>query len=546
MSMRRAVKLMVIGSVSILLCVASSARAHPGAERAPGLEGTRGGRSLKASDRVQDEEVTGTSGGGDGVKHSQGVSPVLNYQGRLTDPGTGEAVADGDYRMTFRLYNEASDGTLLWAETKDVEVQGGVFSTALGDMVPLDQRLFDGQALWLGIKVGTDDEATPRQRLLPVAYALSLAPGAMISTASGSPALTVSNTGSGEALDVGGDLNVSGILIGGDHSHSGAEITTGTVAEDRIAEEVARDSEVRSILLENDGAGSGLDADLLDGRDSDDFAGASHDHDDRYYRQDHSDGRFVNTAGPDAVSGSSVEPMLGVTQIGTGVAVVGHNFGEGDGVQGLADGNGTGVFGYSDGGYGGHFIGGFGDALHVDGWTTMNGNLAVSGNVEMGGPLTVASEVEAERVAYSSPHTHTFAVGSEGFVPGSNVDYVNTYTNGGAYIEASGFHALVAPVHLPHKAVVTRFEVFFYDGSSNDMTVCLKQQNLWGGGYWDLAEVSSSGTSGYCSRIDEEIDSAVIDNTRYGYCVYAYTSAWDGDNLRIKGAVITYTISEAP
>jgi hypothetical protein len=537
---------MVIGSVSILLCVASSARAHPWAERAPGLLGTRGSRSLNTSDQVPDAEATGTSGGEDGVKQSPGVSPVLNYQGRLTDPTSGEPVADGSYTMVLRLYDVASGGTSLWAETKDVEVQGGIFSTALGDTKALDQSMFDGQTLWLGIKVGTDGEATPRQRLVPVAYALSLAPGALISTTSGSPALAVSNAGSGEALDLGGDLNVSGSMIGGHHTHSGVEITTGRVAEDRIAVEVARDSEVLPILLDADGAGSGLDADLVDGRDSDDFAATSHDHDARYYRQDQSDDRFINRAGPDAVSGSSPDPMLSVTQIGNGVAVVGHNFGEGDGVQGLADGNGTGVFGYSDGGYGGHFIGGFGEALHVDGWTTMNGNLTVSGSVEMGGALTISSEVEAERVTYHTPHTHTFAVGSEGFVPGSNVDYVNAYGNGGAYIEASGFHALVAPVHLPHKAVVTRFEVFFYDGSSNDMTVCLKQQNLWGGGYWDLAEVSSSGTSGYCSRIDEEIDSAVIDNTRYGYCVYAYTSAWDGDNLRIKGAVITYTISEAP
>jgi len=532
----------------ILLCIVGAVRAH-----APG-----------------DEPV------GQGEPNVAGVvPPLLQYQGRLTDPDTGELVTDGDYPMIFRLYDIEYGGEPLWVETEDVFVRGGVFGAALGDTVPLDRSLFDGRALWLGVEVGADGEAEPRQRIVPVAYALSLSPGAVISTTSESPALSVRNVGSGDALQIdgttmlNGDLSVSGSLGGGSHTHSWSDVTTGTVTEDRIASDIARDVEVTDIIdahgsdpeahhsrytddeawaatLANDGSGSGLDADLLDGHDAGDFAVASHDHDDRYYTQGQSDGRFVNTAGPDAVSGSSREPMLGVTQMGSGVAVLGHNFGDGDGVQGLADGKGAGVFGYSDGGYGGHFIGGFGDALHVDGWTTMNGSLTVSGSVAVGGALAVSSDVEAERVTYSSPHTHTFVVGSEGFVPGSNVDYINTYGDGGAYVEADGFHALVAPVHLPQKAVTTAFEVFFYDGSSSDMTVCLKQQSLGGGGYWDLAKVSSSGTSGYYSRIDTSIEEAAIDNTHYSYCVYAYSSAWDGSKLRIKGALITYTISEAP
>jgi hypothetical protein len=126
------------------------------------------------------------------------------------------------------------------------------------------------------------------------------------------------------------------------------------------------------------------------------------------------------------------------------------------------------------------------------------------------------------------------------------VDYVNTYGQGGAYVDAAGFHALVAPVHLPHQAVVTAFEVFFYDSSSNDLTVYLQGQSLGGSGYTTMATVASSGTAGYCSQVDTTIDYAMIDHTAYSYHVYAFSSAWDGDNLRIKGAVVTYTISEAP
>ena len=116
----------------------------------------------------------------EGAGVAAATSPLLQYQGRLTDPGSGQAVSDGSYSMTFRLYTLVSGGTALWTETKDVAVQGGLFSTLLGDTAPLSQSLFNGQQLWLGIKVGADDEATPRQRILPVSYALSLVPGAVV------------------------------------------------------------------------------------------------------------------------------------------------------------------------------------------------------------------------------------------------------------------------------------------------------------------------------------------------------------------------------
>jgi len=55
------------------------------------------------------------------------------------------------------------------------------------------------------------------------------------------------------------------------HPHSGADITSGMVAEARIDPSLARDGEVVNTVKANDGAGSALDADLLDGRDSSAF-----------------------------------------------------------------------------------------------------------------------------------------------------------------------------------------------------------------------------------------------------------------------------------
>jgi hypothetical protein len=65
------------------------------------------------------------------------------------------------------------------------------------------------------------------------------------------------------------------------------------------------------------------------------------------------------------------------------------------------------------------------------------------------------------------------------------------------------------------------------------------------GFYATMAQVNSSGISGYDSRTTTSISYATIDNTVRSYHVYAYSGAWDS-NLKIKGALVTYTISEAP
>jgi hypothetical protein len=145
-------------------------------------------------------EVTDPGAELSGAELSATVSLLLPYQGRLTVPSTGQPVVDGDYTMTFTLYNADEGGTALWTETKTVSVAGGLFATNLGDGTTLSQGTFNGQALWLGIKVGADGEAAPRIPILPVAYAFSVVPGATVSGSTSSPGLSVTNTGSGHGL----------------------------------------------------------------------------------------------------------------------------------------------------------------------------------------------------------------------------------------------------------------------------------------------------------------------------------------------------------
>lgn len=62
------------------------------------------------------------------------------------------------------------------------------------------------------------------------------------------------------------------------HAHDGAAITTGTVVEARIDSLITRDSEVIGIVLANDGVGSGVDSDLLDGVQGAGYALVAHTH----------------------------------------------------------------------------------------------------------------------------------------------------------------------------------------------------------------------------------------------------------------------------
>jgi cell shape-determining protein MreC len=96
---------------------------------------------------------------------------LISYQGRLTDPTTGQPVADGDYSMTFKIYDAASDGNLIWSETQTVSVSGGLFNVLLGSESPLSANVFSGTERWLEVVVG-GQTLPQRQRIASVAYSI--------------------------------------------------------------------------------------------------------------------------------------------------------------------------------------------------------------------------------------------------------------------------------------------------------------------------------------------------------------------------------------
>jgi hypothetical protein len=97
------------------------------------------------------------------------IPQLINYQGRLTD-AAGNPLT-GSYNMTFCLYEAATGGTSPWCENQVVTVTYGVFNALLGSVTPIPATAFGSTNLYLGVRVGSDSEMTPRRRVVSAGYA---------------------------------------------------------------------------------------------------------------------------------------------------------------------------------------------------------------------------------------------------------------------------------------------------------------------------------------------------------------------------------------
>ena len=102
------------------------------------------------------------------------VPATVGYQGRLYDQ-SGNPIS-GTLSVVFSLYAAASGGTAVWSETQSISVTAGYFMVQLGSVTPFGTSAFDGTVRYLGVKVGTDAEMTPRASVASVPYALAASP----------------------------------------------------------------------------------------------------------------------------------------------------------------------------------------------------------------------------------------------------------------------------------------------------------------------------------------------------------------------------------
>ncbi len=162
------------------------------------------------------------------VAHAQ-IPQTMSYQGILTD-GSGVNVPDGNYNLTFKLYDVASGANpAIWSEGQLVQVNKGVFNVMLGSVNPLSLP-FDKQ-YWLGIAVGLNPELTPRVQLASAAYSLntrSIANGQVVKSLNGlTDAVTL--TGAGGATVSASGNNITITASGGGTGIQGMQNTNNTL-----------------------------------------------------------------------------------------------------------------------------------------------------------------------------------------------------------------------------------------------------------------------------------------------------------------------------
>lgn len=113
---------------------------------------------------------------------SAAINKQISFQGKLANTD-GTNVADATYSIRFRIYTDPSaDGanscaanSCKWEETQGtVSVSGGLFQVNLGSVTSLPASVdFNTSALYLGVKVGSDAEMTPRIQLTAAPYAFN-------------------------------------------------------------------------------------------------------------------------------------------------------------------------------------------------------------------------------------------------------------------------------------------------------------------------------------------------------------------------------------
>ncbi len=142
---------------------------------------------------------------------SADVPMLLNYQGRMTDPGG--TPQNGTFTMDFAVYDAEAGGSQLpsgspWSETQSVTVTNGVFNVLLGSETPLPTNLFEG---------GPADPSGPLRFLQVVVEGEALAPRRRIVSAS---------------YAIGGTAGLAGGKFGGNGSDGALDIGSGVTTID--------------------------------------------------------------------------------------------------------------------------------------------------------------------------------------------------------------------------------------------------------------------------------------------------------------------------
>ncbi len=166
---------------------------------------------------------------------------------------------EGEHTITVRLWDREAGGDPLFTENHRVTLELGWYMIPVGGIEDFPDDLFLREALWLSVAIDRGADLVPRTPLRKV-------PGAFVADV---------------ALDVVGDIHPRSVSVGGgvviDENGRWVGDRAGLVGPRGPQGPAGGDGspdtpeQVRDKLLQVDGAGSGVDADRLDGISADGF-----------------------------------------------------------------------------------------------------------------------------------------------------------------------------------------------------------------------------------------------------------------------------------
>jgi hypothetical protein len=155
----------------------------------------------------------------------------LVYKGRLTN-SAGNIVDNGNYDITFSIYSQASGGNSLWSESQSVLVTKGIFSATLGVSNPVNVDFNDG-TYYIGIKIGSDSEMSPRQQIGAAPFALNSQK--LDGSEAGTDANKILKLGASGEINIAGKITTSNDLQAGSSTLSALTVQNDSDLKGKLA-----------------------------------------------------------------------------------------------------------------------------------------------------------------------------------------------------------------------------------------------------------------------------------------------------------------------
>ncbi|HUU28749.1 MAG TPA: hypothetical protein VM123_13135 [archaeon] len=267
------------------------------------------------------------------------VPGMISYQAKIVDDQTGPV---NDTRtMVFSIYTQATGGSAIWTEQQNVTIVNGMVNVLLGSVSPLTSEIFQGSERYLGVKIGSDPEMTPRKRLLAVPYALRaeaatirISPSGNISSTDVTSAISELDA---EKLGLSGGTLIGRLNVYNERSN---DVGLDAVSADSSAvQAINSGSGAPAMVAYNWGEGNGMYSFAESGNalwainNSAQFV--------TIYAANNGDGNVIK------VYNESKYPTIYTTNEGSGSCFYANNNGENATVDARNDGTGLGVYGYS-------------------------------------------------------------------------------------------------------------------------------------------------------------------------------------------------------